>query len=163
MRATAPSAALPQLPSTSGIIDAELFSRTCDFVYENGKKEGDSYVLRTGFWAVFVPLKIGAEMPGLFTMGAHSRITRLYICAGLGDFNSDYLEDILYANTRAVLSGLVPGDFAEEMVEEIEFETSHLPAEKTREIVFKVRDEIGPEKIREMFLRALEAEKGSAA
>jgi len=151
MRTTLPSVALPQLPRTSGIIDAELFSRTCDFVYENGKKEGDSYVLRTDSWVVFVPLKIGAEMPGLFTMGAHSRITRLYICTGLGDFNSDYLEDILYANTRTVLSGLVPGDFIGEMVEEIEFEASRLPAEKTREIVFKVRDEIGVDKIAQVF------------
>jgi len=140
-----------QLPPTSGIIDAGLFSHTCDFVYENGKKEGDSYVLRTGSWTVFVPLKIGAEMPGLLTMGAHSRIARLYICAGLGDFKSEYLEDILYANTRAVLSGLVPEEFAEELLEEIEVETSHLPTEKTREIAFKVRDEIGVDKIAEVF------------
>ena len=145
------SVELPRLPRTSGIIGAALFSRTCDFVYENGKKEGDSYVLRTDSWAVFVPLKIGAKMPGLFTMGAYSRITRLYICAGLGDFKSEYLEDIFYANTQAFLSGLVPEDFVEEILEEIEVETSQLPDEKTQEILFKVRDEIGVDKIAEVF------------
>ena len=141
-----------QLPPVSGIIDADLFSRTYDFVYENGKKEkDDSYVLRTDSFIVYVPTKIDAKMPGLFTMGAHSRITRLYICAGLGDFKSEYLEDIFYANTQAFLSGLVPEDFVEEILEEIEVETSQLPDEKTQEILFKVRDEIGVDKIAEVF------------
>jgi len=149
---TIPTNPVIQLPPVSGIIDADLFSSTYDFVYENGKKEkDDSYVLRTDSFVVYVPTKIDAKMPGLFTMGAHSRITRLYICAGLGDFKSEYFEELLYANAHAVLSGLVPEDFAEELKEEIEVETSHLPNEKNQEILFKVRDEIGVDKIAEVF------------
>ena len=73
------------------------------------------------------------------------------------------MAECLYGNTFVFLDGRVPEEFCDEILEEILCECSYLPDEKKREIAFKARDEIGPEKIQEMFLRALEAEKVGVA
>ena len=41
------SVSFPQLPRTSGIIEAVLFSQVHDLILKYGKKDGDAYVLET--------------------------------------------------------------------------------------------------------------------
>ena len=163
MRATTPSVALPQLPRTSGIIDAVLFNQVHDLILKHGKKDGDAYVLETARLVIHTGLELTVNEAVLLICDKTTLITRIYGCQGLQEDMSEYMEHCLYGNTFVVLDSRVPVQFHDEILEEISCEGSYLPTEKKREIAFKVRDEIGPEKLQEMYLRALEAEKVGAA
>jgi len=159
MKATTPPVRLPQLPPTSAIIEAALFSRVHDLILKHGKEDGDAYALEMGSLSIFIDPKPVKGDAVLLVCDNATLISRVYGCQGLQEDMSECVAECLYGNTFVFLDGRVPEEFCDEILEEILCECSYLPDEKKREIVFKVRDEIGPEKIREMFLRALEAEK----
>ena len=148
-----PTNPVTQLPPTSEVIGADLFNRIVDLVFQEGEKEedGKGYKLCVEAQSVSVPAEIGGTMPGFCTFGKESCIARVYFCAGLGSFKDAEWETLLELNLRAVLSGMCSGEFAEEMTTEIKVECDHLPTEKTHEILFKVRDEIGVENIAKLF------------
>ena len=139
-----------QLPPTSAIIDADLFNRIIDLVYEKGEEDDDhsGYKLRTDTHVVIVPAQIDGTMPGFCTLGNESRVTRVYLCAGLGSFKDDEWETVLELNLNAFFSGMVPDEFEKEMIGELHVACDHLPVEKRQEIFFKVRDEIELEDIK---------------
>ncbi len=158
-----PSVTLPQLPSMSGIIDPALFSQVHDLILKHGKEDGDAFVLETGRLSIFIDPKPVRGEALLLVCDNATLISRVYGCQGLQEDMSACVAECLYGNTFAFLDCRVPEEFMDEMLEEIKCECSFLPDDEKREIVFKVRDEIGPEKIREMFLRALEAGKRRVA
>lgn len=158
-----PSVTLPHLPRTSGVIDPALFSRVHDLILKHGKKDGDAYVLDTERLSIFATPKPARGDAAIVVFDSATLISRVYGCQGLQEDMSECMAGCLYGNTFAFLDCRVPEEFMDEMLEEICHECSFLPDDEKREIVFKVRDEIGPEKIREMFLRALEAGKRRVA
>jgi len=152
-----------QLPPTSGIIDAVLFNQVHDLILTTGKEDGDAYFLDTGKQHIYTGAKLAKGDAALLIIDSATRIARVYGCQGLQEDMKECIEPCLYNNTLMFLGCRVPEQFQDEMLEEIQCECSFLPDDKKREIAFKARDEIGPEKIREMFLRALEAGKRRVA
>ena len=147
-----------QLPPTSGIIDAVLFNQVHDLILTTGKVDEDGYFLQAEKKRIYAGPKLGKGNAALLTIDVASLIARVYGCRGLQDDMSECMEPCLYRNTLMFLGCRVPEEFQDEMLEEILCECSYLPDEKKREIAFRARDEIGPETIREMFLRALRVE-----
>ena len=146
-----------QLPTTSGIIDAVLFNQVHDLILTTGKEDGDAYVLETDRLIIHTDFKPTANEAIMLILDKSTLISRVYGCRGLQEDMRECMEHSLYHNTLMFLGCRVPEEFMDEMLKEIECECFFLPTEKKREIAFKARDEIGPEKIQEMFLRALQA------
>ena len=76
---------------------------------------------------------------------------------------SEYMEHCLYNNDFCFLDCRVPEEFYDEIVEEIKRECSYFSTEKAREIAFKARDEVEPERLRELALLTLGAAEGGAS
>ena len=146
-----PSNPVTELPPTSGIIDAGLFSRVHDLVIQEGKKDGDSYFLETEQRVIFTESKPSHNNAALIVFDRERHIGRCFGCRGLQEDLSEVMEPVLEYNTFFFLSCRVGEGHYQEMLDEIEVDCSYLPTEKKREIAFKVRDEVGVDKIAELF------------